>query len=213
MKNPNDLIGNQTRTLPVWIAAPQPTSSHFCTPLTPACISVPQPTAPHFVHPWLPLVSQCLNQLRHTFVHPWLRLVSQCLNQLRHTLCTPDSGLYRGASTNCATLLYTLDSGLYRSASTNCATLCTPQTPACIAVPQTTSPHFVHPCLRLVSRCLKQLRRTLCTPASGLYRGASTNCATLCTPQTRHTIDNYCRSVRYTSSGNKDTGRTLIIWG
>ena len=157
--------------------------------------------------------SQRLNQLRHTFVHPWLRLVSQCLNQLRHTLFTLDSRLYRSASTNCVTLLYTLDSGLYRSASTNCATLCTPQTPACIAVPQTTSPHFVHPCLRLVSRCLKQLRRTLCTPASGLYRGASTNCATLCTPQTRHTIDNYCRSVRYTSSGNKDTGRTLIIWG
>ena len=75
-------------------------------------------------------------------------------------------------------------SGLYRIASTNSATLCTPQTPACIAVPQPTAPHFVHPRLRLVSQCLNQLRHILYTPDSGLYRSASTNCATLCAPQT-----------------------------
>jgi len=127
---------------------------------------------------------------------------SQHLNQLYHTLYTPDSGLYRNASNNCATfctprlrlvsqclnqlrhILYTPDTGLYRSASTNCATLCTHQTPACIAVPQPTLPHFVHPRLRLVSQCLNQLRHTLYTPDSGLFRSASNNCATFCTPQT-----------------------------
>ena len=153
------------------------------TPQTSASIVVLQPTAPHFVHPRFRLVSQCLNQLHHAlytpdsglyrstltkwpyFVHPRLRLVSQCLKQLRHTLYTPDSGLYR-------------------SASNNCATPCTPKTPSCIAVPQPNAPYFVHPRLRLVSQCLNQLHHALYTPDSGLYRSASTNCATLCTPHT-----------------------------
>jgi len=182
------------------------------------------------------------------FVHPRLRLVSECLNQLCHSLYIPDSGLYRSTSTNCATLctpqtpafitvpqptvphfvhprlrlvsqclnqlchsLYIPDSGLYRSTSTNCATLCTPQTPACTAMPQPTVPQFVHPRLRLVSQYLNQLCHSLYIPDSGLYRSTSTNCATLCTPLTRRTIDNYCRSVRHVSRRHEDTARTMII--
>ena len=103
--------------------------------------------------PCTPLTPACIAVPRQTvthLVHPRLRLVSQCLDKLCYTLYTPDSCLYR-------------------SVLTNCATLCTPQTPAWIAVSRQTVSHLVHPRLWLVSQCLNQLHHTLYTPDSSYY--------------------------------------------